>query len=267
MKEYLPYLIIIVIIALIILLICDSLIVKIKYYSISNNIVKKEKQHLNEGIKIVYFSDLHIGREMKKKSLIKRIELLKKLDADIYIFGGDLIGTNIKKYYSIEDISKCFELLKDKCLLSVYGNHEYKEEKNITLKEKQTYFKAMNFNLLNNQEFLYIGKNKNLKIFGMQENIYHTPIDITDKYDLLISHEGDIIDKYDNQIMLSGHTHGGQIRLLLIPIFYKPKNGKKYTSGLYKVNNSSLIVSNGLGFNMLRLRFTARCDIIVIDYK
>ena len=77
MKDYLPYIFIILIVALIILLICDSLIIKIKYYSISNNIVKKEKCHLNEGIKIVYFSDLHIGREMKKNALNKRIELLK----------------------------------------------------------------------------------------------------------------------------------------------------------------------------------------------
>lgn len=267
MKDYLPYIIIFLIIALIVLLIIETISIKIKYYSISNKRVTKEKSHLNKGIKIVYFSDLHIGREMKKKALLKRVKLLEKLDADIYIFGGDLIGSNIKKYYSTSDISECFKSLQNKCLLSTYGNHEYKEEKGITLKEKQEYFNAMNFNILNNQEYLYVGKNKNLKIFGMQENIYHNPVEVNTSYDLLISHQGDIIDKYDNQIMLSGHTHGGQIRLPLIPIFYKPKNGKKYTSGLFKINNSSLIVSNGLGFNMIKLRFFARCDIIVIDYN
>lgn len=258
--------IILFMIAMFAILYNDTKNINIKKFVVQNNIVALKKEEV-DGIKIVFFSDLHIGKLNKKEELKELLDYIISFNADIYIFGGDLIGSNIKKHYSIEEITKLFSIFNNKCFLGVYGNHEYKKEKNITTEEKMAYYHAMNCHILKNDYYTYYKDNHSLTIYGMNDYIYNDFKLPSLKSDLIICHEGDIIDKIDNVIMLSGHSHGGQIRLPLIPLFYKPKNGKKYTSGLYKTQNSQIIVSNGLGFNGLKLRFFAKRDIIILKYK
>ena len=264
MIEKLPYILIAISILILLILFVDVSTNKliIKEYTIENKKVYKGVSQYN-GIKIVFFSDLHIGKLLKKEQLKEKLTLLKNLNADLYIFGGDLIGIDIVKYYSLEDVKECFEILKDVNKIAVYGNHEYKKIKHGD-QLKLDYFNAMGFKVLNNQEYNYLDK---LCIYGKQECIYHEDVIIDKQYDLLISHQGDIIDKYDNQIILSGHTHGGQIRIPLIPIYYRPKKGSKYTKGVIRKNNSTLIISSGLGYGGFKVRLFAPLDVIVIDYR
>lgn len=264
MPKSLPYiLILIAIIALIIVfVIYQTNKVVIKEYVIENNkVVNKIDEY--KGIKVVFFSDLHIGRLLKKDKLKEKLLMLKNLNADLYIFGGDLIGIDTSKYYGIEDVKESFKILNDKEVIAVYGNHEYKKVKHgDDLKLK--YFEATGFKVLVDEEYL---SKDGLYIFGKQECIYHNNVNIDKQYDLLISHQGDILDIYNKQIILSGHTHGGQIIIPFIPIYYKPKFGKKYTSGVHKHNDSTLIISNGFGYGGLKLRLFASLDVIVIDYR
>ena len=263
MPKLLPYVLILIsiIILIIVFIIYQSNKIIIKEY-----VIEDKKVIINtdgyKGIKIVYFSDLHIGKLLKKDKLKEKLLMIKNLKANLYIFGGDLIGIDTSKYYTIEDIKECFEIFKDEETIAVLGNHEYKKVRNDF--DKLEYFKAMGFKVLNNEE--YISKS-GLLIFGKQECIYHENVNVDKSYDLFLSHQGDVIDNYKNQIILSGHTHGGQIRLPLIPIYYKPKYGKKYTSGLFNKNNSSLIVSNGLGFGGFKVRLFAPMDVVIIDYR
>ncbi len=241
--------------------------IRIVSYGVKNKTIMKGNINEKEKIRIVYFSDLHLGRFLQKKELKKKIQILKDLDADIYLFGGDLIGKHIKKYYSTIDIQHFFSPLQGKCLLSIYGNHEYKEDKSITFKEKQAYFEAMGFQILKNQEFIYKQNNQTLSIYGMDDSIFGKAILPNKEYDILLSHEGDIVESLTNkQFLLSGHTHGGQIRIPGIPLYYRPDKGKKYTHGLFSVALSKLLVSNGLGYGKMKLRLFAPCEIVQIDY-
>lgn len=237
----------------------------LKKYTIKNKEILNNSNE-KKGIKILFFSDLHIGRTLKKDKLKKFISYLASLNADLYIFGGDIVGDNINKYYSISDVKECFKPLANKCCIAVYGNHEFKEEKNISIVLKKEYFNAMGFNTLVNEEFAFFKENKYILIYGMQEYIYNEAKFPNRAYDLIICHEGDIIERIDNQILLAGHTHGGQIRIPFLPYIYLPKYGKKYVSGLYNVNSSKAIISNGVGCNKINIRLFAKRDIILINY-
>ncbi len=257
----------ILLILVVILFIVETKKIKIVSYNLKHGTINQGLIDEKEKIRIVYFSDFHLGRFLQKKELEEKIQILKDLDADVYLFGGDLIGKNIKKYYTIEDIERFFRPLQGKCLLSVYGNHEYKKNKWMTINEKQAYFEAMGFHILKNQEYVYKKNNQTISIYGMDDAIFGKAILPEKEYDLVLSHEGDVVESLTNkQFLLSGHTHGGQIKIPLIPFYYRPTKGKKYTHGLFSVSLSKLLVSNGIGYGKMKLRLFAPCEIVQIDY-
>jgi len=86
-----------------------------------------------------------------------------------------------------------------------------------------------------------------------------------------VSHSLDFFplpNKSKVDVMLSGHTHGGQITLfgLWAPIIH-PKYGNKYIAWIIHDNNTIMVVSNGIGTIKVPMRFFARPQIIVIKLK
>lgn len=84
---------------------------------------------------------------------------------------------------------------------------------------------------------------------------------------ILLAHEPDIFPKVPRRVSLtlSGHTHGGQVRLFgyspVVPSAY----GNRYAYGHVVENDRNLIVSGGLGFSIAPLRFGVRPEILQID--
>lgn len=243
---------------------------------IYNYILKNKQVYVGdgkiEGIKIVFFSDLHIGKLLKKERLQKILKQLRELDGDVYIFGGDLMGEQPQKYYSTEEIKECFSIFNDSLNIRVFGNHEFKKEKGINQETKLKLFEGMdNFVLLDDKKISYTKDGLKLNIIGLNEVKYHhvnIPEIDNQETNIAIVHQGDFFDNLEKfDLVMSGHTHGGQIRLPLIRPFYLPSQGKKYIKGLFKRENSSLIVSKGLGCNYINFRFFAKRDIIVVDYR
>ena len=242
---------------------------EILYYDVNDEIKVKQDNDF-KGVKIIFFSDLHLGLHLKEKELRKIVNTLKELDGDVYIFGGDLTGDFILNYYDENKISDCFAPLKDKVCLSIYGNHEFKVYKHSSKDYTEkviNLLKAMNFKLLDNESYHYQKDDIEINFIGLQETHYHPleKVTLADKNNIILVHQGDTFDEIDGSyLMISGHSHGGQIKL---PIYYTPKNGKKYLKGHYHQDNKDLIVSKGLGCNLIKARFRAKCDIVVLDYE
>lgn len=259
--------VVLLMILLFIKILIDTIIIKKRYYQIKNHVLTIKKDKCFNGIKIIYFSDLHLGKCLKKKSFFKLMDKLKKMDGDIYIFGGDLFGINTMKYFHLKEIQEGFNRLKDKCVLAVYGNHEYYHSSKLPLNLRQQIYQNLPFKILKNEMFIFSKNKQSISIYGVDSATQVNKNTSSIKADLIISHEGDVIDYYNRQIMLSGHTHGGQIRIPFLPLLYKPKDGKKYRHGLYNIKDNQLLVSNGIGFSRIKLRFFAKREIIIIDYK
>lgn len=85
---------------------------------------------------------------------------------------------------------------------------------------------------------------------------------------VLLAHEPDIIDNFSRAgrftVQLSGHTHGGQVRLPLLGTPVLPRMGEKYVAGLYQVNGCHLYVNRGVGMVSLPIRFNCPPEITEI---
>lgn len=84
---------------------------------------------------------------------------------------------------------------------------------------------------------------------------------------ILLGHEPDIlpdIAKYNVDLMLSGHTHGGQVRIPFMPLINLPEFGRKYVEGLFRYGPTQLYVNRGIGAVGVPFRFRCPPEITVI---
>lgn len=217
-----------------------------------------------DGIKIVHFSDLHYGNTININNIDKVITKINSINPDIVIFTGDLIDN--KYNMTKEDTTKLTKSLKkinyNLGKYAVIGNHDfYKDEFNNIMYDSD-------FTLLKNSyDTVYNKDNNPILIYGVDNVTYGSPsLTELDKkelenisYKILLVHEPDYIDnilnKYDIDLILSGHSHNGQIKLFGLKPLYKPDGSKKYFSPHYKENNTDIYISNGIGTSIVQFRF------------
>lgn len=239
-----------------------------RYLSTSGLIVK-EYPVVNEkipnsfsGIKIVHFSDLHYGSVVFEKELKNVVKKINELNPEIVVFTGDLIE---KRYnFNNNDITILVDNLSNINAkigkYSIIGNHDYSNEEfgNIMYKS--------GFNYLDNKsEKVYYLDSIPIEIVGVTSLIQSHPdyekafLDVDETfYTILLAHEPDVLLKlndYNIDLLLSGHTHGGQVRLPFIGSIVKVAGGKTYYEEKYKVNNTDLFISSGIGTSTLKFRF------------
>lgn len=252
------------------------------------NIQNKKIPEEFNGYTIVQISDLHNTEFGKNQS--KLIKKIKKENPNAIVITGDLID---KRSQNMEnDINKITEFTKQINSIAptyyVIGNHEAqipKYQRNKLLEKlsysgvivlanksiKLTYGKSQ-INLIGiNDVDIYYKKTEdctNEKDMEILENIL-SKIKIDEKeFNILISHRPQFLDlysKYKYDLVFTGHAHGGQIRLPFIGGLIAPEQGvfPKYTDGVHTKENTSMIISRGIGKSKFPFRFLNRPELIV----
>ncbi|WP_079478977.1 metallophosphoesterase [Halobacillus salinus] len=256
------------------------------YYQ--NNVITTTKLTVNsseipegfDGYKIVHLSDLHskwFGENQQK--LMSKI---KKEDPDIIVFTGDIIDqekTSQKPALSLmqqsSDIAPTF---------FVTGNHEWWSQEFNSLEANLE--KAGVKVLRNSSEVLSMGGDQ-ISILGIDD-----PANINDsyaemgvvsqslektlkdskknKFTILLSHRPEMLPVYQDaniDLIFSGHAHGGQVRVPFIGGLIAPDQGlfPKYTAGKYSSDNSTMIVSRGLGNSIIPQRIFNRPEVVSVS--
>ncbi len=228
------------------------------------------------GFKIIQFSDTHLGFHFHSHHLEKVIRFIQDEDPDMIIFSGDLID-NLLTFMEIEDtIILLNKLNAPYGKFAVYGNHDhggYGSEKYLQIME------ASGFTLLINDSIPIYNQDKDwITLSGLDDWLLGQP-DVkkalgnltSETFNILISHAPDTADftsNYPVHLQLSGHTHGGQVQLPFIGPLITPPMGKKYTDGLYTLDNDLLLyVNRGLGTTRLPYRLFSRPEITVFTLQ
>lgn len=224
------------------------------------------------GTRIVFLTDIHYGDPFSNFQLSNAIEQAKPFGPDIILLGGDYVK-NSPKF-----IQPCFDRLKVlNAPLGVYGvlgNHDHWQGADLT----REYMNKAGIKSIDNNAFWITKDNQRIRIGGVGDHCEDTQdLNITIKdvttndFTILVSHSPDYApeitsDKID--LILSGHTHGGQITFFGL---YAPKvpsrYGQKFRTGKIILNKIQIIVSNGIGTVFLPVRFFAPPQIIIIELK
>ena len=247
----------------IILLVFLSLNIFLVTYSIFKGSVIKKKNikitsdKVKNNLKFIFLSDFHLGSN-SKEYLDKVISILNKIQYDFLLIGGDLIDSSSFKLKYLEK----FKLLKKK-IFFVTGNHEY------YLNNTHEILEVLQRNgvlYLNNSSLIY----KNLNIIGLNDNQTVSSqkklalkLKKEHLFNLVLVHKPSVWSFIRNKVdlVLSGHTHNGQI----FPFNLLVKLKFKFCYGIYKKYESTLYVSSGLGCWGPKMRLGSSNEILEIN--
>jgi len=233
------------------------------------NYPHKEIPREFNDFKIIFISDIHHGPYLSKERLKNLVQRVNNELPDLILLGGDFVHRS-KKY-----INSCFDILGNlkskKGIYAVLGNHDHREGK------QETIF-AMKKNgiiPIDNKALWIYQKKSRIKIGGAGDlwedvqNIKPLIHDVAQSdFTILITHNPDYCEQINTDLIdlvLSGHSHGGQVTLfgLYAPILPSIM-GQKYRYGKRNYNNFTSIITSGYGNITPPVRFFARPEIVVI---
>ena len=262
------YISLIIIIALIYARFCGTKGFNIKKYNVSFSSLPESF----DGFTIAHFSDIDLNSTFFIDSFSDVVKEINKLNPDIVVFTGDM-------FYNVDKRNKdklVNELNKIDPLIDKYLVRGDKDVKNKYYKEIVS---SSGFTDLTNKGTLIYYKGLTpIGISGIdslnkgKQNYTSSLSGASTSFKILLAHEPDsVVDAKDLDIklMLSGHSHSNEINIPLVRNLFSLPGAKKYNNDYYKVNNTKLFISSGLGtektfmrLNLLILQFLMTQDCI-----
>ena len=209
-----------------------------------------------QPIKVVQFSDTHIGDFFTIEELQKVVDKINEQEADLVLFTGDLMDDASVYQGSIEEIGTVLSNIQSKFgNYAVFGNRDYGGGAERFYEELM---ESAGFHvLLNNHETITVN-GTTLSLFGADDALIgyydakQTMKGIEEgNFNLLLVHEPDLVDDfidYPVDLVVAGHSHGGQVYIPFVGPLLTTTLAEKYVRGLYDINeNLSLYVNTGIG--------------------
>ena len=276
----------ILIIGLIMVIVClavwiswDNGRIVVTTYEINN----KRLPEAFAGYKIVQISDLHNDEFGEKNE--KLLAKIKKQEPDMIAITGDLLDSRRT------DIEKALNFVKGAVQIApcyyVTGNHESRMPKEY--KELEKGMLDAGVNVLRNETIAIDRDGEQITVLGIDDPRFVIATDKVKKMErilgetmselkkdvpeasfmLLLSHRPELFDLYcakEMDVVLSGHVHGGQVRLPFIGGIIGPGQGIQpdYDAGVYTKGNTSMILSRGLGQSIVPFRINNPPELVVL---
>jgi predicted MPP superfamily phosphohydrolase len=222
-----------------------------------------------DGFRIAQISDVHHSRLVSIGEVLRVVELAQSVNADLIVLTGDYT-TAYRRY-----IEPCAEALgglsAPEGVWAVLGNHDHYTDPQLTTRALE----RVHINVLNNANTVIRRGGETLQLAGIDDWSWNGTdwpralYGLDQKFPtVLLSHQPRVLDVAEAEkvsLILSGHTHGGQLSLPFIgaPARFGVEDFK-YLRGLYERAGTQLYVSRGTGVIGLPVRCGARPEIAVI---
>ncbi len=225
-----------------------------------------------ENIKLMQISDLHL-RSVGARH-IDMVKLINEINPELILFTGDVIDNN----RNLNKLDKFLALFRPEIQkTAILGNWECWKVQPLELLK---IYQKHNCELMVNHSFRYEFGNTSFAISGMDDLSagkadFNMAMEFYQKsdYHVIMTHcpqHRDIfkplIKDIPVDLVLSGHTHGGQINLFGFAPF-RPIGSGRYVSGWYDDELAPMYVSRGIGTSGIPLRLGSRAEISVFNFR
>ena len=219
-----------------------------------------------DGFRIVLMSDFHLYPITTIEVVERSVQLANDLDADLIALTGDYVWREPEAIFELAPA-----LAKLNARYGIYatlGNHDIWTNTDMI----STAFQEHNLDMLVNEHAVISQADETLYIAGL-DDAWAGDADINKTLDgipydgtaIVLSHIPDVIDEYAEDprvvLQLSGHTHGGQVRMKNAGAIALPYLGKKYDYQLYTVNDVWLYTNPGIGTTVIPVRYNCPPEI------
>lgn len=223
---------------------------------------------VKRSTRIIFLSDFHTGEKKTRRFYDQLFKRVKALKPDLLLLGGDYVECESR---SIMDLSGVKEIQPRYGTHFILGNHDYWD--------RPEYIRKMLLSFgaedLTGKTHV-IGEGENAFVLTGIDDSWHgtptaqLPLAPQVKPLIILTHESDVLldlPEGSAELVLLGHTHGGQIRLPGYGAITRlPQSTPKWLDrGLKTWRGMQLLISQGIGESSAPVRFFARPQIVIVD--
>ena len=245
---------------------------RVNYQSIED---EKISDSLN-NLQIAFISDLHYLTYFNDKRLDQMVNTVNNANPDIIVFIGDLVDREMNEA-EYDKLSTSLKSLKSKYgKFAVLGEADYLNDE--INKQVESLLFSSEFEILKNK-MIKLSKDTqdSIQLVGIDSPLddlanieeAHKNID-GNLYTITVVHtpdtSDDILGNYTD-LIVAGHSHGGQIKIPLLGQVYNKPLSEYYYSGIYNMDNKKLHVINGVGTTVDDVRINAPAEIVIYTLK
>lgn len=228
---------------------------------------------------VVFFTDTHFGEYYDIAHAEEIVDTINGLDPDFVLFGGDLLDNYARDRQALD-----LEALRDSLSriearagkFAVWGNHDYGGG---AVRIYQEFMTSCGFRVLDDESQLF--EEYGIRVFGYDDVLVGwTPPELytiqSEAFNLILSHEPCIarqIESSSDNLLLAGHTHGGQVSLPLITARFLPPGSEEFRKGFYTQGEIGtetalqMYVSSGIGMTRYPFRLFNVPEIVQIQLR
>lgn len=211
-----------------------------------NTVVSAELPAEFNQFKVGYFSDLDLKNDDDIKRLEKIITKINEQEFDLILFGGDLYDTQV---FNNDEVTGMLQRIKAKYgKFAVLGEKDY-----VSVNDVKSILQLGGFEVLSNESRSIYYNNSSILLLGLESSDNLSTLvneQNAGSYKIALVHQPDFFTNtvnYQINLQLSGHSHGGYVYIPFLGSLITPDGATEYTHGRHQVENSTLIISNGLG--------------------
>jgi uncharacterized protein len=233
------------------------------------------------GLRIAQMSDFHGSRHVTPAYLSEAVDLAQSQNPDVVVLTGDFVH---KGFHHVAGVAQVLGRLRAPLgVFAVLGNHDFSVRTALGVRRHQHLHQAVadalknhGIRVLQNESATLVRGDQHVYLAGV-EDLWSRVCDLERTFAglcptvprVLLAHNPCTVEHLHGErcdLMLSGHTHGGQVNLPGIGRLALGPRGRRFAAGLYHVDNTDLYVNKGIGFS-LRIRYGVRPEVAIFTLK
>lgn len=248
-----------------------------KLYRTENTLYFEQLPAELDGLRVVFAADIHYGAYLSRERVLDLAARMNAERGDLILLGGDFGEDTAASLALWREIRPCFEARMG--AYAVPGNHDLTDpDRRKDLAEAMADATAV---LLTNRAVDLPVNGGRITLAGVDDIYMGAPSeDLLEKecegkgFTILLTHSPDVLPAYFEKhekahfdLVLCGHTHGGQIAVAGKAIHSSSRFGNRYNMGQKNENGATILITQGVGTSMLPIRWGTKPEYHVITLR